>query len=73
MISKYDKINIINNRISNLGISISVLNQEIEILKKIDPIDQETIDGYFTDIDSKNGIIVALQNLLYNLNLSIDQ
>jgi hypothetical protein len=73
MISKYDKINIINNRISNLEISISVLNQEIEILKKIDPIDQETIDGYFADIDSKNGIIVALQNLLYNLNLSIDQ
>jgi hypothetical protein len=73
MISKYDKINIINNRISNLEISISVLNEEIDILKKIDPIDQETIDGYFTDIDSKNGIIVALQDLLYNLNLSIDQ
>jgi hypothetical protein len=73
MISKYDKINIINNRISNLEISISVLNEEIDILKKIDPIDQETIDGYFTDIDSKNRIIVALQDLLYNLNLSIDQ
>jgi hypothetical protein len=73
MLSKYDKINIINNRISNLEISISVLNQEIEIFKKIDPIDQETIDGYLFDIDLKTTKIRAIEELLREVNLGIDQ
>ena len=73
MLSKYDKINIINNRISNLEISISVLNEEIEIFKKINPVDQETIDGYLFDIDLKTTKIRALEELLHNLNLGIDQ
>lgn len=50
MLTVYDKINIVNNRVSNLMSCISTLDEEIEIFKKIDPIDQETIDGYTFDI-----------------------
>lgn len=73
MLSKNDKIDIINNRISNLEISISVLNEEIEIFRKIDPVDQETIDGYLFDIDSKTAKIRAIEELLHDINLGIDQ
>jgi hypothetical protein len=72
MLSKYDKIDIINSRISNLEISISVLKEEIEIFKQISPIDQETIDGYLLDIYLKGNTILAIQGLLGNLNSGID-
>jgi len=73
MLSKNDKIDIINNKISNLEISISVLNEEIEIFKKIDPVDQETIDGYLGDIDLKRRNILIIKELLHELNSGIDQ
>jgi hypothetical protein len=72
MLSKNDKTDIINNRISNLEISISILNEEIEIFKKIDPVDQETINGYLVDIDLKTTKIRAIEELLRDVNLGID-
>jgi hypothetical protein len=72
MISIYDKIKIINDRVSNLESCIFTLNQEIEIFKKIDPVDQETIDGYLFDIRSKELSIRAMQGILNNLNKELD-
>jgi hypothetical protein len=72
MLSVYDKINIVNDRILNLRSCIITLNQEIEIFKKIEPVDQETVDGYLFDISLKQLDILTMQDLLSNLNKELD-
>lgn len=72
MLTVYDKMNIVNDRVSNLMSCISTLNEEIEIFKKIDPIDQETIDGYTFDISLKELEILIMQELLSDLNKELD-
>ncbi len=72
MLSVYDKINIVNDRILNLRSCIITLNQEVEIFKKIEPVDQETVDGYLFDISLKQLDILTMQDLLSNLNKELD-
>ncbi len=72
MLSVYDKINIVNDRMLNLRSCIITLNQEVEIFKKIEPVDQETVDGYLFDISLKQLDILTMQDLLSNLNKELD-
>ncbi len=72
MQSVYDKINIVNDRMLNLRSCIITLNQEVEIFKKIEPVDQETVDGYLFDISLKQLDILTMQDLLSNLNKELD-
>ena len=72
MLSINEKMLIVSSRMLNIQECIRVNSQEIEQLKNIYPVDQETIDGYSIDLEAKNNKMVFLQQVLSNLNNGID-
>lgn len=72
MLSINEKMLIVSSRMLNIQECIRVNSQEIEQLKNIYPVDQETIDGYSIDLEAKKNKMVFLQQVLSNLNNGID-
>ena len=73
MLSIDEKKNLIDIKILNIQSCITVNAKEIDILKSILPIDQETIDAYLLDIELKRKHILFMEGILNNLNNWIDQ
>lgn len=66
MLSLNEKLIFIQGRIANLESCINTLLDEISILQQINPVDQETIDAYASNIQLKNQKIQFMQNVIKN-------
>jgi hypothetical protein len=66
MLSLNERLMFVQGRISNLESCINTLLDDISILEQIEPIDQETIDGYASNIELKKQKIQFMKDIIKN-------